>query len=271
MPTNRRFFSPNVVTGFGLAFIGAALLLDRMQVTDAWEVLKYWPVLLILFGLSVAVQAVQGPLPAGVQAEHNVISAPLVLVVLIFAMLGTSASRRAEVKTDGTDNVTLAAILGGNQHISHSTQFRSASLTSIMGGSKLDLRQAKMAPGTQAVIDVFTVMGGVELMVPLEWNVDVQLVPIMGGVNDERRRATSTDRSNGRSSRSNRRRDSDDAPIVPPPPDQAGAAPAAPTAPATEPPALEPVETDTPPALAADAPRLVVRGFIMMGGLAVKR
>jgi hypothetical protein len=270
MPTNRRFFTPNVVTGFGLAFLGVALLLDRLQVTDAWEVLKFWPVMLILFGLSVAVQAVQGPLPREMQPERNMISAPLVLVVIIFAILGTSASRRTEVKADGNDRLSISAILGGNEHISHSAQFQSASLTSIMGGSKLDLRQATMAPGTQAVVDVFAVMGGVELLVPKEWNVDVQLVPVMGGVNDDRIKRQSTGRASGRSSRSNRRGD-DDRLVIPPPPGTPGAAPADPAAapPALEP--IEPIESETAPVLAGDAPRLVVRGFIMMGGLAVKR
>jgi Cell wall-active antibiotics response 4TMS YvqF/Domain of unknown function (DUF5668) len=264
MPTNRRFFTPNVVTGFGLAFLGVALLLDRLLVVDAWEVLKYWPLLLILFGLSIAVQAVQGPLPPDMKPEANVISAPLVLVVIIFALLGTSASRRSEVKADGSDRVSISAILGGNQHVSHSTAFRSASLMSVMGGSKLDLRQAKIAPGTEAVVDVFTVMGGVELLVPKDWNVDIQLVPIMGGVNDERYR---TERNARTSRRERDRRGDDDVPPVPPPP-----APDASAAPDRSTVAVpEPVEPDAPVVLPADAPRLVVRGFIMMGGLVVKQ
>ena len=266
MPTNRRFFTPNVVTGFALAFLGVALLLDRLLVVDAWEVLKYWPVLLILFGLSIALQAVQGPLPADMKPEANVISAPLVLVVIIFALLGTSASRRSTtVKADGSDHVRIAAILGGNQHVSHSTAFQSASLMSVMGGSKLDLRQAKIAPGTEAVVDVFTVMGGVELLVPRDWNVDVQLVPIMGGVNDDRNR---TERTSRTSRRDRDGRGADDVPAVPPPPDAPAASASNPDAAQAAP---EPLEQDTPATLHPDAPRLVVRGFIMMGGLAVKR
>jgi hypothetical protein len=132
-----------------------------------------------------------------------------------------------------------------------------------MGGSKLDLRQAKIAPGTEAVVDVFTVMGGVELLVPRDWNVDVQLVPIMGGVNDDRNR---TERNNRTTRRGRDGRGDDDLPPVPPPDASGTAAPDPSTAPAPE-----PVEPDAPVVLPADAPRLVVRGFIMMGGLAVKR
>jgi len=56
----------------------------------------------------------------------------------------------------------------------------------------LDLRQATIAPGQDAVIDVFTVMGGVVLRVPAEWTVDVQAVPLMGAIKDQRAQSPQT-------------------------------------------------------------------------------
>jgi hypothetical protein len=55
-----------------------------------------------------------------------------------------------------------------------------------MGKSRLDLREAVLAPGEEAVIDVFGMMGAVEVVVPDEWDVEVETVPVMGRVNDRR-------------------------------------------------------------------------------------
>ena len=53
-----------------------------------------------------------------------------------------------------------------------------------MGGGKLDLRDATIASG-QAVVKVFAVMGGFEILVPETWNVMVEATPFLGGVDDK--------------------------------------------------------------------------------------
>ena len=65
--------------------------------------------------------------------------------------------------------------------------FRGGEMTAFMGGCELDLRQAEMAPGEDATIDVFAVMGGHEIRVPETWAVVTKAVPIMGGVEDRTR------------------------------------------------------------------------------------
>ena len=55
-----------------------------------------------------------------------------------------------------------------------------------MGGTQLDLRQATIEPGHEAVINVFTLMGGHELWVPSEWMVVSDVIPLLGGVDDKR-------------------------------------------------------------------------------------
>jgi hypothetical protein len=136
-------------------------------------------------------------------------------------------------------------VLGGDNRTSFAEDFQKGEVTSFMGGSKLDLRQATIAPGGQAVIDVFAMMGGTVITVPSDWVVDVEALSVMGGVRDERFGLPRRDR---------RRRilAEAEAPGVepapaPPLPEAAGEAPAA-----------------GPP------PRLVIRGFIMMGGLVIR-
>ena len=45
-----------------------------------------------------------------------------------------------------------------------------------MGGAQLDLRQAKVNPGEEVVVDVFTLMGGAVIYVPDDWIVDTRAI-----------------------------------------------------------------------------------------------
>jgi predicted membrane protein len=55
-----------------------------------------------------------------------------------------------------------------------------------MGGAMIDLRQALLSPGEEAVLDVFAVMGGCEVLIPSHWVVSAPIVAIMGGIDDKR-------------------------------------------------------------------------------------
>ena len=77
------------------------------------------------------------------------------------------------------------AILGGVSRGNNSRAFRGADLLAIMGGCELDLRQA--AIHGEAVIDVFTMWGGIEIRVPEDWTVVSEILPLMGGVEDKTR------------------------------------------------------------------------------------
>lgn len=53
-----------------------------------------------------------------------------------------------------------------------------------MGGGEIDLRAAGMS-GAEAILDVFVVMGGLEITVPPDWAVSNQIVAVMAGVDDK--------------------------------------------------------------------------------------
>ena len=187
MPTDHRLnFTPNLVVGLAIILLGVALLLERLSLVEAATLLRFWPVLLILFGASVAFQALRGR-SAEKLAERPIVSSPLILFIVIMGIVLTAnGSRGRTVSTDSTDVVSVNSVMSENVRTSRSIQFRGGHMMSVMGASRLDLRQASVPPGTEAVIDVFAVMGAVELFVPRDWTVDVQVVPLMGGVNDER-------------------------------------------------------------------------------------
>ena len=79
------------------------------------------------------------------------------------------------------------ALLGSCKRRWSKSVFRGAETTAFMGGCELDLRDALMGPGELAVIDVFVIMGGVNIFVPPHWTVSQEIVPLMGGVHDKSR------------------------------------------------------------------------------------
>ncbi len=78
------------------------------------------------------------------------------------------------------DSQFMVAILGGSSRKGRWTPARTNHAIAIMGGTELDFREAQMPPGVTTV-QVFTMCGGVEIIVPPGMRVESHGVGIMGG------------------------------------------------------------------------------------------
>jgi hypothetical protein len=90
--------------------------------------------------------------------------------------------------TDSSDYIRATVILGSFNRRCPSPHFRGGDLTAIMGGGKIDLREAQIQD--EAVLDIFTLMGGLEIQVPDGWIVEPRFTPILGGYQDRTNRVT---------------------------------------------------------------------------------
>ena len=142
----------SAVGGVLFAVVGTWLLLDNLEIIDV-SIFAFWPVLLILAGVIIVWQGVQG------------------------------RPRRLSGRAD--DTINAIAILSGVNRGSNSNSFRGGELTAFMGGCEIDLRQAGV--NGEAVIDVFAMWGGIEIQVPENWRVIGRVTPIMGGFEDSTR------------------------------------------------------------------------------------
>ena len=88
-------------------------------------------------------------------------------------------------KADGTDIefINESNIMAGTQKKIFSKSFEGGQVNCIMGGAQIDLTEADLAE--KSAMNVFILMGGLELRIPKEWNVIFDVLPIMGGVDDQ--------------------------------------------------------------------------------------
>jgi len=110
-------------------------------------------------------------------------------LVLMFggAMLVLHTIRRGHEPADSREIISMTGILGGSNRQSNANPFRGGELVAVMGGGRIDLRQAVIPPGGQAILDVLCVMGGYEIVVPDTWIIDDRTTAILGGSGNETR------------------------------------------------------------------------------------
>jgi predicted membrane protein len=104
------------------------------------------------------------------------------------AIAGLEASRglREPVAPSMADRLNEFAMFGGGDRTIRSQAFRGGTVTAIMGGFDIDMRDAVMAADS-ASIEVFVVMGGIDLKVPESWTVVIDVTPFMGGASYRKR------------------------------------------------------------------------------------
>lgn len=183
--------------------LGVVFLLDNLGFVRTWEVLRFWPVILIAAGVKYLWEArdrgaaVSGTLLAaagGLLLLDNlyVIDVdlwdlwPLILVAIGFRMLSHARSvpDAADESTESTER--CSAFLGSVERRNRSSDFQGGWASACMGGVNLDLTQAGMV-GDRAVLQISVMMGGVEIRVPEDWATELKVTPIMGGVEDKTR------------------------------------------------------------------------------------
>jgi hypothetical protein len=207
-----------IVAGVFLILLGALFILDNLRLIDAGSLWDYWPLLLIVPGLTRllspsrpgqklwgAILVVVGGLLLLRNLDilwipfHKVW--PFLLVVfggyLIFQTMtrrtdlaapsASDASTRSgfatAVGSAGTATVSQLnefALCGGGNRVVQSTDFRGGSITVVAGGFDIDLREAAIV-GDRVSIDLFVMMGGVVLRIPENWKVVVNVTPLLGG------------------------------------------------------------------------------------------
>lgn len=201
------------VWGLMIAAIGVALLLDHLDLIRVGSLLRFWPLILVCFGVGhlftpssrvwgiilILIGAVfqlnnLGILHAGIADLWPV----AIIAAGLFLMWGAMKAPVA-VSSSGpgdplADTLNAVAIFGGCERRINSQTFRGGRAMSVFGGIELDLRDANIE-GDEATLDVNCIFGGVEIRVPTTWNVHSTSIPVLGGYSDKTHSPSVTDSS----------------------------------------------------------------------------
>lgn len=195
--------TPRLILGLTLILIGIVFTLDQMGIIDdAWDLLRFWPALLIVAGASKilwpgsSTSRVTGLILLAVGAwllleQLDVLHIsfwnywPLLIVFigLRIAWQGILGRRGGEAASDSASTVNAVAVMGGSTRRSTSEDFRGGDMIAFMGGCEVDLTGARISD-PPAVIDAFAFWGGCEIRVPEDWIVIVKGIPLLGGYED---------------------------------------------------------------------------------------
>jgi predicted membrane protein len=203
------FFIPRLIIGLGIILIGVLLMLGNLNIINPHEYLRLWPALIIVIGISYLFQCQNGSgriwgivltfFGTGLLLDRLYFINfslwdywPLILVFVGIMMIvkssfirkGLAAPPFTEAK-DANDYLKAIAVMGGFKRSNNSQNFKGGELTAIMGGLEIDLREASIKE--EAVLDIFAMMGGVEMRVPEDWVIIIDGFPFMGGYDDKTR------------------------------------------------------------------------------------
>ena len=108
----------------------------------------------------------------------------IALGVVVFNVLMVLAAqitkRMLPVYGDADSDVfSLVAAMDGVEFASRSSALRAGSGTAIMGGISLDLSEAELA--TSANLELTAITGGIEVVVPSTWRVEMITTTFAGG------------------------------------------------------------------------------------------
>lgn len=125
--------------GWILILLGGLLLLDSLDVADFGDVLStYWPVVLIVFGLSI-----------------------------IWRSFDTGGRKAGKVETvsAGSERIESTNVFGDVKLEVASSSFKGGSVSTVVGDVEVDLSKASLANGEQ-VLKISSVLGDVNVRLP---------------------------------------------------------------------------------------------------------
>ena len=144
----------------------AGLVLLAIGLFNLWP--ELWPLILVLIGLHI----IFGRNRRFFRQIHYTAK---------FGTAGESQTKPGSI----SDYVESYSIFGGGSKIINSDNFRGGSILAIFGGSEINLTNCQLAEG-ENIIDVTAIFGGTTLIVPSDWKIILDVLPIFGGFGDKR-------------------------------------------------------------------------------------
>jgi predicted membrane protein len=200
------FQNNRAIIGVILVLLGLFLVMRNTGIFPVFieDLIFSWPMLLITIGLVITVGS-SGSKTSGiiVMAVGAFFLIPHIFreafdvnmfwpaVFIIIGIIFIFSKRRgwnseSTIPQVGDDYIDYVHVFSGGERQIVSENFRGGKVTAVFGGSEIDLTKAKLAPGLSE-LELACVFGGTTIIVPDDWNVKIEVVPVLGGFGDSRK------------------------------------------------------------------------------------
>lgn len=194
-------FSLRLWIGLAVLSVGLLEFLEAAGFYDAGRILRWWPALLVALGVLLLSRG----LPSGrwfpgalvLLVGSSLLAErlgwleegldklwPLILVLLGLAIISRGLRRAGEDGGGQQSELSSLAVLAGLKPKITSSAFTGGQVSAFLGSCEVDLTDARLAE-EGALLDLFVLMGGIELRIPPGWRVDSKVMPLMGSVEDK--------------------------------------------------------------------------------------
>jgi predicted membrane protein len=194
------------IIGVILVLVGLFLVMRNTGIFPDFidHVVFSWPMLLVAIGLVMTLGAQEKTSGVIVMAVGGFFLIPMIFretfhaynmfwpsIFIIIGVIFIFSKRHGwnsvtSKGVSGDDYIDFVHIFSGGDRQILSDNFKGGKITAIFGGSEIDLTKAKLAVGVSE-IELACVFGGATLIVPDDWNIKLEVVPVLGGFTDSRK------------------------------------------------------------------------------------
>lgn len=201
------FFALLVIAAGVLFLLNGLDLIPR----DVANVLITWQMLLIVIGLfnlfsrqhrtmGIILLLIGGFFLAGKFYDLHVsfwqVLWPTILIVIGVSILSAHLRKPKYADEEGklpptdtdADFIDEVSVFSGSEKTITSKNFRGGKITNIFGGSEINLMHSELSEGRNE-LEVLYIFGGSSIIVPSDWDVQVDVTAIFGGFSDKRHKA----------------------------------------------------------------------------------
>ncbi len=193
--------------GIIFIFIGAILILTNLGImpSNLRHYIFSWQTILIViglfgvvnnrnktFGLIMITMGVFFLLPGifgfSKQIRHMFLPAVFLIIgayILFRRRIDPDDIHSASIDVNDEDYIDDLNVFGGSKRAITSPNFMGGRVTSFFSGSEYNMLGADIA-NRRAIMDVLTIFGGSKIIVPSDWQVQIDVISIFGGFTDKR-------------------------------------------------------------------------------------
>jgi predicted membrane protein len=95
-----------------------------------------------------------------------------------------SLPRKNDEFNDNAEYINIVSVFGGIKKNIQSKNFKGGEVVSFMGGSEINFMQADIQHPVE--LEINNVFGGTKLIIPSNWDVQSEISPVFGGLDDKR-------------------------------------------------------------------------------------